>query len=108
MSERLWDPGTQAERTALAWQRTGLSAVVVGALLTQIGPGGQPLPPWPGLLVVVFGVAAAALVAPLRYAGVLRAARAGRTPLSTSATTAAAVLVVTATVWTAAVVVLVA
>ena len=99
MNDQLWDPGTQAERTALAWQRTGLSAAVVGALLTHLNPAGQPLAPWPGLLVMVFGAAAAAVVAPLRYSSVLRAARSGRTPLSTPATAAAAALVVLATGW---------
>ncbi len=106
MSDRLWDQGAQAERTALAWQRTGLSAAVVGALLTQLAPGGHELSPWPGLLVMAFGAAAAVLVAPLRYSTVLRAARSGRNPLSTRATSAAAALVLVVTVWIAAVLVI--
>ncbi len=100
-TNELWDPGAQAERTALAWQRTGLTAAVVGALLVHLSPAGHPLPPWPGLLVMAFGAVAAVLVAPLRYSAALRAVKAGRTPLSTPATAAAAAIVLVATLWIA-------
>jgi uncharacterized membrane protein YidH (DUF202 family) len=51
------DPGLQPERTVLAWQRTSLSAAVVGALLLRTGIlRGSPLD------LVGAGCAAAVLV----------------------------------------------
>lgn len=73
----LVDAGAQAERTALAWQRTGLTGIAVGALLVHAGPT-----PWAGALVLATGVAVAAAVAPLRYAAILRALGDDRTPVS--------------------------
>lgn len=82
MTDQLLDMGAQAERTALAWQRTGLSATAVGVLLEQTYPASHPLPPWPGILLMATGAVVAAVVAPLHYVRVLRAVRAGATPVS--------------------------
>lgn len=73
----LVDAGAQAERTALAWRRTGLAGLAVGALLVHAAPT-----PWAGALVLATGAAAAAVVAPLRYSAILRALRDDRTPVS--------------------------
>ena len=35
MDPELFDVGAQAERTALAWQRTGIGAIAVGALMMR-------------------------------------------------------------------------
>ncbi len=54
--------GAQAERTALSWQRTGLAAVAVGALAARTTA------PVAGVVLVLDGVLAAGVVAPIRYA----------------------------------------
>lgn len=94
MSEELADPGAQAERTALAWQRTGLAALMVGALLLHASPARHTLTPWPGVLLMTAGGLCSAVVAPWRYRRVVRAVRAERTPLSTAVMAVSAVLVV--------------
>ncbi|GAA4068522.1 MULTISPECIES: DUF202 domain-containing protein [Actinomadura] len=35
---RLWDPGAQPERTALAWSRTTLSLLAAGLLCVRLAP----------------------------------------------------------------------
>lgn len=89
----LFDPGAQAERTALAWQRTGLSTAAVGLLLVHAHPVGHLLPPWPGLLLVTAGAVLAAVVSPVRYLRIDRTVRAGGGP-SSSGTVPAITLVV--------------
>lgn len=62
--------GAQAERTALSWQRTGLAAVAVGALAARTTA------PVAGVVLLLAGVLAAGVVAPVRYARI----RAGTAP----------------------------
>ena len=57
-------PGAHAERTAQAWQRTGLAAAAVGVLAART------LSPAAGIALATAGALAAVLVAPLRYARV--------------------------------------
>ncbi|WP_300007512.1 DUF202 domain-containing protein [Pseudonocardia sp.] len=103
-SEPVHDRGAQSERTALAWQRTGLSAAAVGLLAVHAHPAGHPVPPWPGLLLLATGGMLAAVVAPIRYLHVERATRAGNGPLSSAAVPGVALLVLTTVVGIAAVV----
>lgn len=92
----LLDAGAQAERTALAWQRTGLAALVLGAVLVRVGPGVAT-----GAVVLAGGAALTAVVAPLRYRAVLRAVgagAAGAVPGLLAAVTLATLLVILAVV----------
>lgn len=57
------DPGLQPERTALAWQRTGLSAAVVAVLLLRYGVAAG------AALWIVGGVCAAVVVVLAALAG---------------------------------------
>jgi uncharacterized membrane protein YidH (DUF202 family) len=51
-------PGLQRERTALAWDRTGLGFIVAGALLLRIGGSPYHHPRHaPAALAVAFGAA---------------------------------------------------
>ncbi len=95
-------PGAQAERTALAWQRTGLAATAAGAVLVHVHLASQVLALWPGVLLMAAGVLAAAVVGPVRYAAVRRATAAGRTPRSTAGVALLSAAVATVVVATAA------
>jgi uncharacterized membrane protein YidH (DUF202 family) len=55
------DPGLAMERTTLAWHRTGLSSVAVGAVCLKAFWGQSPLGLVLGGLLVVLGVGAYAL-----------------------------------------------
>lgn len=74
--DSLLDLGAQCERTALSWQRTGFSAVALGALLVHHDPGRQ----LPGLLLLAAGALSAGVIAPVRYRRILRAVQAQRSP----------------------------
>lgn len=79
----LFDPGAQAERTALAWRRTGLGLVGVGALLLHSGGDGPAvLSLGVGAADVATGAVLAGVVAPARYRRTLADVTAGRTPLA--------------------------
>lgn len=83
MTTALFDPGAQAERTALSWRRTGLGLVGVGALLLRSGGDGPAvLSLAVGAADVATGAVLAAVVAPSRYRRTLAAVTAGRTPLA--------------------------
>lgn len=82
MDRQLIDAAAQAERTALAWQRTTIATMAVGALLIHAHVNGHVWSAWPGLLLIAAAGFAALVVVPARYRRVLRAIRAGRTPLS--------------------------
>ncbi len=98
MDPELLDVGAQAERTALAWQRTGIGAIAVGALLMHEHVQQHLLPPWPGLLLTVVAGIAVAVLVPQRYRRVLRDVRAGHTPLSRTMVPGATLVLVVVTI----------
>ena len=88
------DVGAQAERTALAWQRTGIGAMAVGALLVSWHVSQHVLPLWPGLMLIVIAGLGVLVLVPQRYRQVLRTVRAGNTPLPRGMVPAATLLLV--------------
>jgi len=52
------DPGLSFERTSLAWNRTGLSSVGVGAICLKVFWGGEVLGVLLGVLLVLIGLLA--------------------------------------------------
>ncbi len=77
------DPGAQAERTTLAWQRTGLALLGVGAVLLHVdGAAAGRLVRTVGLLDLVAGAAIGSVVAPARYRQTVRLVVGARSPLA--------------------------
>ncbi len=78
MTPRLWDPGVQNERTALAWARTALGLAACALLATRLARTHDPRAT---LAVALLGTAAAGAVlctARRRYHTRLADLRAGR------------------------------
>lgn len=80
-SRALFDIGAQAERTSLAWQRTALGVVAVGALSIRWSVT-ENFPVFPGIALVVFGAIAGLFVVRQRYLRVLKTVTTGQNPLS--------------------------
>jgi uncharacterized membrane protein YidH (DUF202 family) len=65
--QKVFDRSLQQERTALAWDRTGVAMIVAGALFVRAGtPPYHELRHAPGLIAMVFG-AVLILLAYRRY-----------------------------------------
>ena len=92
-TSELMDVGAQAERTVLAWQRTGVGMMAIGALLLRWDIN-EHLPVWPGILLTTVGGLVVLVLVPQRYRRVLHVVRAGRTPLSRGMVPAATMLMV--------------
>jgi uncharacterized membrane protein YidH (DUF202 family) len=90
---QLMDVGAQAERTALAWQRTGIGAMAVAGLLVRWDMT-EHFPIWPDIALTVVGGVAVLFLVSARYRRMLQAMRAGRTPLARGMVPAATVLMV--------------
>ncbi len=80
-SHVLIDAAGPAERTALAWQRTALGVMLVGALAVRwcVNEG---YPVWPGIVLAVFGGIIGLLLGRRRYLRIIATVQAGQTPLS--------------------------
>lgn len=83
---RILDFIAAAERTALAWERTGFGVVAVGAVLLHESKGNtSPNQFMLGIIVLVLGAVTTVLVTPLRYRRVVADVRQHRTPLAATA-----------------------
>ncbi|BBX39462.1 DUF202 domain-containing protein [Mycobacterium simiae] len=79
--QQLIDVGAQAERTALAWQRTAIGAIAVAALVLR-WDALDHLPMWPGIVLAIAAGATVVSFASGRYRSMLHAMAAHRTPVS--------------------------
>jgi uncharacterized membrane protein YidH (DUF202 family) len=89
----LMDVGAQAERTALAWQRTGIGTMASGALAVRWSVT-EHFPLWPGVVLVLVGAFASLVLVQQRYRRVLKTVRAGQSPRSRILVPGAALLLV--------------
>ena len=80
-SEELFEFAAVAERTALAWQRTALGVVAVGALIVRWSLM-EDFPVWPSVLLCAFGGLAGLFLVRQRYLRIKRTVRAGQSPRS--------------------------
>ncbi len=74
------DLSLAAERTSLAWQRSGLGMMTVGGLLIHGRLGIPLLSELAGGLLVAAGALTTALVGPWRYLAIRAQVQAGRSP----------------------------
>ncbi|GAY18404.1 DUF202 domain-containing protein [Mycobacterium sp. shizuoka-1] len=77
----LLDAQGVAERTALAWQRTVIGVLAVGALVVRWSIT-ERFPPWPGVALTAVAALAALVLVRQRYQRVRDTVGAGQTPLS--------------------------
>ncbi|WP_445170181.1 DUF202 domain-containing protein [Mycolicibacterium sp. Dal123E01] len=77
----LLDAAGVAERTALAWQRTIIGVLAVGALVVRWSIT-ERFPPWPGILLTTLAALGTLLLVRQRYRRVRDTVTAGQTPLS--------------------------
>jgi uncharacterized membrane protein YidH (DUF202 family) len=89
----LLDVAGAAERTALAWQRTIIGTLLVGALIVRWSVT-ERFPPGPGVLVAVVAALASLFLVSRRYQRVRDTVIAGQTPLSRYLVPGAAVFMI--------------
>ena len=75
------DATAVAERTALAWQRTMIGVLAIGALLVRWSAA-ERFPLWPGTLFTAAAALAGLVLVRRRYQRVRGTVLAGQTPLS--------------------------
>ncbi|MBB3754322.1 uncharacterized membrane protein YidH (DUF202 family) [Mycolicibacterium sp. BK634] len=77
----LLDAAGVAERTALAWQRTIIGVLAVGALVVRWSIV-ERFPAWPGVVLTAAAALATLVLVRQRYRRVRDTVMAGQTPLS--------------------------
>ena len=80
--DELFSTVAAAERTALAWERSGFSIAAIGALLFHAGEKADSrFEILAGGLTLLLALAVVGVLAPLRYRYVVRALQRGDTPV---------------------------